>query len=519
MKENPKQFLQELKGEKKNPFEAEDKELDTALGHITQIAKEFKLDPFPTQFEVVPPHIMYTIGSYGLPDRFSHWSHGRDYWKMKTSYDHGLSKIYEVVINADPSQAYLLENNSPLENKVVMAHVLGHTDFFKNNYLFKETRRDMPELASLHAKRIKNYEYKEGKEKVEKVLDAAIAIEEHIDPHKANKPYREEELRQWKQVWEKKKKSPGMKEVLPPEPDKDILGIIRNHAPYLEDWERDAVDIVRSESQYFYPQMRTKLMNEGWASYWHLRIMREMSNRGHITPAEDEQFIHMHTGVVTPNPEQINPYYMGLKMFEYIEDHHNGKLTEKENKWLKEQGESVYPEFKGDFKDSPGLQKVREVMENNDDQSFIRNYFNKITADRMGMYIYEEEEYTTGTIVYVREKGWMDIRDKLVESMDNCGNPYLVCTDIDYNKNQELYLKHEYEGKELEPPYVKKTLPYVQELWRKPVHLETVTERGKTVYTTDGKGIKTVYEKQPPAPPPPTPGPWGGKNGPARGFP
>ena len=193
---------------------------------------------------------------------------------------------------------------------------------------------------------------------------------------------------------------------------------------------------------------------------------------------------------------------MGLKMFEYIEDHHNGKLTEKENKWLKENGQTVYPKYKGDFKQSPGLQKVREVMEENDDQSFIRNYFNKITADRMGMYIYEEEELSSGTIVYIKEKGWMEIRDKLVQSMDNNGNPYIVCTDIDYEKKQELYLKHQYEGQELEKQYVEKTLPYVQSLWRKPVHLETQTEeRGRAVYTYDGKAIKTVYEKQPPKPP------------------
>ena len=500
MKENPKKFLEELKTEKAKPFESEDRELGTALGHITSIAKEFKLDHFPTQFDVVPPHTMYTIGSYGLPNRFSHWSHGRDYWKMKTSYDHGLSKIYEVVINSDPSQAYLLENNAPIENKVVMAHVLGHTDFFKNNYLFKPTRKDMPEAAALHAKRINEYEYREGKEVVERVLDAALAIEEHIDPHRPERPYRDEELQQWKDI--SKRRGDDKKEVLPPEPDKDILGIIRNHAPYLEDWERDAVDIVRKESLYFYPQMRTKLMNEGWASYWHLKIMREMSKREFVTAAEDEHFIHMHAGVVAPNPQQINPYYMGLKMFEYIEDHHNGKLTEKENKWLKENGQTVYPKYKGDFKQSPGLQKVREVMEENDDQSFIRNYFNKITADRMGMYIYEDEELSSGTILYIKEKGWMEIRDKLVQSMDNNGNPYIVCTDIDYEKKQELYLKHQYEGQELEKQYVEKTLPYVQSLWRKPVHLETQTEeRGRAVYTYDGKAIKTVYEKQPPKPP------------------
>lgn len=534
MKENPKQFLQELKAQKQNPHEAEDRELDSALDHISEIAKEFKLDPFPTEFDVVPPHVIYTIGSYGLPNRFSHWSYGRDYWKMKTSYDYGLSRIYEVVINSDPSQAFLLENNPPIENKVVMAHVLGHTDFFKNNHLFKGTRRDMPELASLHAQRLLTYENTQGKEKVEKVLDAVLAIQEHIDPHRPDRPYREEELREWKDEWKKRKKPIEAKgefvdlfqatevekpdtrrEVFPPDPDKDLLGIIRNHAPYLEEWERDAVDIVRNESQYFYPQYRTKIMNEGWASYWHLRIMREMSNRDLITPAEDEHFMKMHAGVIQPNPEQINPYYLGLKMFEYIEEYHNGKLTEQENKWLKDNGYPVYPKFEGNFKDSPGLKKIREVMQDNDDQSFIRNYFNKITADRMNMYIYETEELTNGSYTYVKDKGWMEIRDKLVESMDNCGNPYLVSTDIDYKQKQELYIKHNYDGQELEAQYVEKTLPYIQSLWRKPVHIETQTEtRGKTVYSFDGKTLKTEYEKDAPQSSPPMWGPWPMKKNP-----
>src|ERR671915_1580365 len=109
------------------------RELEEAMDHIWEVAHRLGLDPFPVHFELVPASIMYEFGAYGLPGRFSHWTHGRTYHQIKTMYDYGLSKIYELVINSNPSYAFLLENNSVLQNKVVAAHVLGHSDFFKHN--------------------------------------------------------------------------------------------------------------------------------------------------------------------------------------------------------------------------------------------------------------------------------------------------------------------------------------------------------------------------------------------------
>src|SRR5437868_14564704 len=157
--------------------------LEDSAEPIWEIARNFGLDPFPVHFELVPPAIMYEFGSYGLPGRFSHWSHGKVYHRMKTSYDYGLSKIYELVINTDPSYAFLMEGNSLLQNKLVMAHVLGHCDFFKNNAYFARTNRRMVETASLNAERIRGYEYEHGLPAVERFLDAVLAIQEHVDPH------------------------------------------------------------------------------------------------------------------------------------------------------------------------------------------------------------------------------------------------------------------------------------------------------------------------------------------------
>src|SRR5262245_27354809 len=115
-------------------------ELEAAVDQIWEIATtRFGLDPFPVRFEIVPATVMYEVGSYALPGRYSHWTFGKAYHRMKMMYDFGLSKIYEVVINSNPSYAFLLETNSPTQNKMVIAHVLGHIDFFKNNVYFSKT--------------------------------------------------------------------------------------------------------------------------------------------------------------------------------------------------------------------------------------------------------------------------------------------------------------------------------------------------------------------------------------------
>jgi len=494
----------------------EDEDLEEALGHIWDIAKEFHLDPFPTHFEIVPANIMNQIGAYnGLQSSFSHWTRGRQYRQMKTTYDWGMSKIYELVINSNPAQAFLLENNPPIENKFVMAHVLGHTDFFKNNFRFAGTRRDMPEAAARNAERIRGYEESEGRYEVERFLDATLAIEEHIDPYLPHRPSRQEEFQIWRDQAEHARKvrpqvidefedllgprqphenfERGKQTIhVPPTPDRDILGFIRNHAPHLQDWQRDIVDVVRNESVYFFPQRRTKIMNEGWAAYWHKRIMREMGDRDLISDKDNEAWWKVHSGVVAESQRKLNPYYLGMKIYEYLEDYHNGNLTDKENAWLQKEGVAIQPHYEGRLEDSPASAALRDVMIHNDDQSFIRNHFNKIVADRMNLFVYGERTLFDGSIqTYIKSTGWQEIREKLVSSMNNNGVPYIEVIDGDYNNANELYLRHKFDGRQLDPEYVTKTLPYLYTLWQRPLHLETVGSQSdkSVIFTYDGMKV------------------------------
>jgi stage V sporulation protein R len=256
------------------------KDLEKSLEQIWEVAQRFGLEPFPTRFEIVPAAVMYEIGSYALPGRYSHWTFGKAYNRMKTMYDFGLSKIYEVVINTNPSYGFLLETNSPIQNKMVMAHVLGHVDFFKNNIYFSKTNRRMVESVSTHSGRMTEYEFKYGRKSVERLLDAVLAIEEHIDPNffiKRERPEAEELRRnqpkaegRYDDLWklgEKKEAEPTPDENPPGDrlPEKDLVSYIMRNSPQLQPWQRDVMAMMHEEMEYFIPQMQTKTMNEGWA--------------------------------------------------------------------------------------------------------------------------------------------------------------------------------------------------------------------------------------------------------------
>lgn len=464
----------------------EQKELERAIEEITEIAKGFGLDFYPMRYEICPAEIIYTFGAYGMPTRYSHWSFGKQFHKMKLHYDFGLSKIYELVINSDPCYAFLLDSNSLVQNKLIVAHVLAHCDFFKNNCRFQNTKRDMVESMAATAERIKHYETIHGAKEVEAFLDAVLAIEEHIDPslvrpklswsiddeddeeeEKASSPYDDLWELDRKEPKQKKKKA---KKKFPPKSEKDILLFIEEHSRELEPWQRDILTMMREEMLYFWPQLETKIMNEGWASYWHQRIMRELD----LTSSEALEFAKLNAGVVQPSKTGINPYYLGLKIFEDIEERYNNPTEE-----MKKMG--VQPDS--------GREKIFEVREIESDISFIRNYLTKDLVRREDLYLFQKQ----GRDYKIVDKDWKSVRDQLVSMRVNGGFPYLTVEDGDYMKNYELYIKHWYEGIELDLKYLEKVLPYLHQLWGRSVHVETVLEDKPVMFSYDGKAVHRRY--------------------------
>ncbi len=457
--------------------------LGRAVEVIWEIGHRFGLDPFPTHFEMVPAAIMYEFGAYGLPGRFSHWTHGKAYHQMKMMYDYGLSKIYELVINTNPCYGFLMETNSLMQNKLVVAHVMGHCDFFKNNAYFQHTSRQMIETASVNADRIRKYEYEFGERRVEEFLDAVLAIQEHIDPHlrvrrKTAEQYEQDRRRRptvgpyddlWKlEVVEKpQEEEERPRRRFPEEPEKDILRFLMENAPDLEDWQRDIVGIVHEEMLYFIPQMQTKIMNEGWASFWHGRIVRELE----LSDDEYVEFSQLNAGVLSPSPSkrQINPYYVGIKIWEDILKRWDDPSEDERTVFGREPGK--------------GLEKMFEVRELDNDVSFLRNYLTEELVEDLDLYVYElqDDEWV------IVEKDWEKTRDQLVASMTNMGYPVLMVEDGDYRRNRELYLRHAFEGRELDVGYAEKAMQYVQQLWGRAVHLETVVDGEPALLTYDGR--------------------------------
>ncbi|MED3645492.1 SpoVR family protein [Halalkalibacterium halodurans] len=462
------------------------KELQHAIEEITEIAEGFGLDFYPMRYEICPADIIYTFGAYGMPTRYTHWSFGKQFYKMKLQYDLGLSKIYELVINSDPCYAFLLDSNSLIQNKLIVAHVLAHCDFFKNNVRFSNTRRDMVESMSATAERIAHYEHVHGKAEVERFLDAVLAIQEHIDPSLVRPKLSwsmedepEEEIKpkrsEFDDLWNlDATKEPGRREskkkAFPPKPEKDILLFIEEYSRELEPWQRDVLTMMREEMLYFWPQLETKVMNEGWASYWHARIIREMD----LTSAEAVEFAKLNANVVQPSRTTINPYYLGLKIFEDIEQCYNEPSEE-----MKRQG----------VKPGSGREKIFEVREIESDLSFIRNYLTKDLVMREDMYLFQKQ----GADYKIVDKDWEEVRDQLVSSRINGGFPYLVVTDGDFLKNGELYIQHRYESTELDVGYLEKVLPYLHQLWGRSVHVETVINDKAVTFTYDGNKVHRKY--------------------------
>lgn len=475
-------------------------QLEASIEQMTEIARVHRLDFYQMRYEVCPSDVIYTFGAYGMPTRFHHWSFGKAFHRMKLDYDLGMSRIYELVINSDPCYAFLLDGNTLLQNKTVCAHVLAHCDFFKNNATFRYTSRDMVERMASSAERIRQYELKYGRKVVEDLIDAGLALSEHIDSSTDGRNARAKVKQQayrnrrgdyqpvfhsldhartpYDDLWaldgnpdaKRDKKKPMVKARAA---QKDVMLFIIEHSPVLEEWERDVLSMLREEMLYFWPQMETKIMNEGWATYWHLRIMREMD----LADDEALEFAKMHSGVVLPSKTSINPYHLGLAIWEDIEKRWNAPTPEERDRLGR--------------KPNQGRVKMFEVREMENDAAFLRNYLTKQLIEDLDLYLYQK----VGNDWRVVETDWEKVRDTLVASRVNGGIPVLYVDDGDYNRNGELYLKHEYEGVELDVKHLERTMPHLYRVWGRMSHLQTVVEGRDVIFSYDGKKTQRRFLK------------------------
>jgi len=454
---------------------------------LRELAQHLGLEFFDVIFEVVPQDIMSEIAAYGLPTRARHWSYGKVYNRQRVHGQMGLSKIYEIVLNNDPTYAFLLDTNAEVADLLVAAHVYAHSDFFKHNVYFAPTDRNMVNVAVEHALRIDEYIERYGLDRVERMMDIAFAVDRHIDYHKGlvRTPYPvrhvvERERKPWpyadlfgEEQFSLVKEVVG--DVIPAHPEKDLLWFFAQYAP-LEPWERDVLEIIREEAYYFYPQFETKILNEGWATYWHAEILNQYTG---LTPSETIDFGVLHAGVVNPgHPLSINPYYLGSRI-----------LGDVERRWDK-----LYAAGKSSM---TGREKLFEIRTQENDISFLSNYLTQELVEKLELFAYgyacehgsqEPKKCKECGEIAIKSRKVEEVIQSLVAPRYNYGAPRIIVKKV----NEDGSLSLEQEPGDLGPldlKYAEKTLEYLHALWKKPVHLKTFNQQGETThlkYTATG---------------------------------
>lgn len=478
-------------------------ELEAERKKICQIAKNCGLDFFETVFELITYDQISQIASYGgFPVRYPHWKFGMEYEQLSKSYEYGLSKIYEMVINTDPCYAYLMEGNAMMDQKLVMAHVYGHCDFFKNNVWFSKTNRKMMDEMANHATRIRRYIDRYGYENVERFIDTCLSLENLIDRHsilngpkkfneerpvakneeflfKVEKSYMRNYINPPEYVAEQKQKQNEQnqqKAIFPAEPVRDVLSFLIHYAP-LEDWQQDILTIIRDESYYFAPQGMTKTLNEGWASYWHSHMM----TRHILNDSEIIDFADHHSGTTFMQMGGYNPYKVGIELFRDIEDRWNkGKFG---REW--DECDDVRERKNWNKNTRMGREKIFEIRKIYNDVTFIDEFLTEDFCVRNKMFVYKLNKETGKFEVDTRD--FKAIKAQLLFQMTNFGQPIIKIENANFENRGELLLRHVHEGLDLQPNYMDATMQNLYKIWKRPVNLLTVMDNEVQLFRFDGK--------------------------------
>ena len=482
---------------------------------IEGYAKAYGLDIFTTIYELVDYRQMCEIASYdGFPVRYPHWRFGMEYDRMMKSQTYGLSKIYELVINTDPCYAYLLEGNSLVDQKLVMSHVAGHCDFFKHNRFFSHTDRKMIDGMANHATRVRRHMDRQGIDRVEAFIDVCHSIDNLIDPWlpfrkptparrepsvdmpinigrlsaDSERSYLDEYINPPEFIEEQRKRAEEEREKrrkIPPQPERDLLGFLLLHAP-LEPWEADVLGIIREEAYYFLPQRQTKIMNEGWATYWHSKIMTSKALR------DDEviDYAEAAAGVTAMAPNQLNPYKIGVELYRDIEERWNkGKFGKQ---WAECDNQQERDSW--DLRLNLGQSKIFEVRRLYNDVTFIDEFFTLEFCRRNRFFTFQENRRSGRFEIESRE--FKKIKDTLLQQLTNFGQPFIYVIDANYLNRGELLLAHRHEGVDLRLGYARDTLRNLERIWRRPVSLLTIIDDKPKRIRYDGSEIQITDEPE-----------------------
>jgi spore cortex formation protein SpoVR/YcgB (stage V sporulation) len=470
-----------------------------AIEHIcARHAERYRLDTFPNQLELITSEQMLdSYVSSGLPVNYGHWSFGKHFLIESGKYRSGQNALaYEIVINTNPCIAFLKEDNSLAMQALVIPHAcFGHNSFSKGNYLFKQwTQPDAVLDYMLFARNyVADCEERFGFERVEKTLDALHALRDQgLDKYKRPRKLdtRKERAEQAKRlsaaqenmrqgeyfsVTPRAAKAASGEAVFPPSPEENLLYFLEKHAPNLEPWQRELARIVRKIAQYFYPQRQTQVMNEGWATFWHHRIINDMYEAGQIDQGILLECLHSHTNVVRqPEYARLNPYALGFAAWNEIK-----RVCEKPTAEDRE----FLPEIAG----SDWLETFHDIMQNYRDESFLLQFLTpKLVRDFRLMNIQTREGFDHWTVeATAGPEGFKAIRSQLAAQYRlEAVMPEISVVRYARDTDRKLTLQFQsYHGRSLLEEETRQTLKQLRQLWGFEVQLEAVDENGKILKT------------------------------------
>ena len=485
--------------------------LRDAAGSILVIARQHGLDPFETVFQMCTADEINMLAAYdGFPVRYPHWRWGMSYLKMQKGYEYGLQKIYELVINTDPAYAYLLDNNMIVDQKLVMAHVYGHVDFFRHNAWFKPTNRKMLDTMANHATRIQRHMDRHGQAEVEAFLDRVSSLDNLIDPHGEHiqrampLPRRRTsdseaeafgdrvEVRKipTREYMDKHINPPAilaqerrrLEEDLramarvPERPDRDVLGFLGEHAP-LQRWQRDILSIVRAEALYFAPQVMTKIMNEGWATFWHTHLM----TREILGDDEVIDYCDHHSGTTVTRPGQLNPYKLGVELWRHIERRWDKGRFGRD--WTACESEDERARW--DTGAGIGRERIFEVRATHNDVTFLDDFLDADFCAAQGLFTTQRDPRTGRWLIDSREL--RKVKRAALSQLASRGNPRIFVVDANHGNRGELRLLHRHDGLDVHLGWAEVALGNLAAIWSRPVELETLLEDKPVVLRHDGQ--------------------------------
>ncbi len=471
---------------------------------IEQYALDYGLEFPEVVFEVCDYDTINILAAQGgFPNRYPHWKFGMEYDRMYKGYAYGMQKIYEMVINTDPCYAYLLNANNTVDQKIVMAHVYAHADFFWNNAWFKNTNRNMMAVMANHGTKIRRYMNRYGQDKVEKFIDTVLSLDNLLDTNvlfekdDANNRVEQIEFDEndkdispaLRSFMRSRAKNRPVVETLDDDKvdipvkkassPRDVLKFLIQNAP-IEDWQADVIGILREEAYYFLPQRMTKIMNEGWASYWHSTIMTEKA----LKASEIIHFADHHAGVMAMSRKQLNPYKIGIELFRDIEFRWNtGRFGKEYNDCT-----DMHIKENWDLQTNKGREKIFEIRRTHNDLTFIDEFLTPEFCERQQIFTYHYNPTTGRNEIDSRE--FAQIKQTLLNQLANFGTPVIEVENANFNNRSELLLKHVHYGSDLDLGQAQETMKNLYAIWKRPVSVASTVEDKDVLLTYDGKEFK-----------------------------